>query len=272
MSTIDEPDLIQRVARRAQLKLVVNMAVPIAMVVWLMMHDPLGPRRPPPRAREPVPGRAAGADAGHPPAARRGVLRDVSTWVVVVPAALVLPLSVFWPRHHVTGLRRKILAGTFRPRSRDLPDDPEVPTDRLLNDRALRSDTGKLLSVWEGQFDIRLFLYWGLSVFAAAVQWNTQSPIALAIAVLLPCAMFAQFPTRTRVASWIDGQQEWLIQERQRVATRSSGVRTGKGLQQPGNRPHRDDGSGGIGEEVCGWLADEAAAVDPDHPRKSPDH
>jgi hypothetical protein len=49
MSTLDERDLIHRVTRHAHIALAVHMAVLIALLVRLMMHDPLGPWRAPPQ-------------------------------------------------------------------------------------------------------------------------------------------------------------------------------------------------------------------------------
>lgn len=42
-----------------------------------------------------------------------------------------------------------------------------------------------------------------------------RKPIALGVALLLLAAFAPRFPTRTRVASWIERQQEWFAQDRQ---------------------------------------------------------
>jgi hypothetical protein len=42
-----------------------------------------------------------------------------------------------------------------------------------------------------------------------------RNPIALGMALLLLAAFAPRFPTRTRVASWIERQQELLAQDRQ---------------------------------------------------------
>jgi hypothetical protein len=42
-----------------------------------------------------------------------------------------------------------------------------------------------------------------------------RNPIALGVALLLLAAFAPRFPTRTRVASWIECQQELPAQDRQ---------------------------------------------------------
>ena len=42
-----------------------------------------------------------------------------------------------------------------------------------------------------------------------------RNPIALRVALLLLAAFVPRFPTRTRAASWIECQQELLVQDRQ---------------------------------------------------------
>ena len=42
-----------------------------------------------------------------------------------------------------------------------------------------------------------------------------RNPLALGVALLLLAAFASRFPTRTRVASWIECQQELLAQDRQ---------------------------------------------------------
>jgi hypothetical protein len=42
-----------------------------------------------------------------------------------------------------------------------------------------------------------------------------RNPITLGVALLLLAALAPRFPTRTRVASWIERQQELLAQDRQ---------------------------------------------------------
>jgi hypothetical protein len=55
----------------------------------------------------------------------------------------------------------------------------------------------------------------GPAFFASLAYLIGSHPIALGLAVLLIGALIVRFPTRLRIASWIDRQQELLIQDRQ---------------------------------------------------------
>jgi len=246
MSTIDEQDLINRLTRRKQIGLVASVA---GLLVWLIVV-------------------AITANAGHPPPpASYG---DIFGWVVAAAAVVSLPLSVFLPRRWLTKNRRQIAAGTWYSQSRRWVDK-SGELDELLKHEAIRSDRGQLAYVCSQQCTVGGVLLILPLWLAGMVYIGTKSPIALAVGVLLTCGLFARFPTRTRLANWIDRQEEALLQERElAVAKPPQGTRTGKGRQEPTNRPHRDDGSSGLEDEVCGWLMEGAAANDLDRPRELP--
>ncbi len=266
MATIDEQDLINRLTLRGQITLAVSVAGLLVMLsVGAMKHSPgaSGDLR----GQGAVPGQAAGANAGHPqPPAHQG---DILDWLVVAAAAVWLPLSVVLPRWITTQNRRRIATGTWLA---SLKPQSQPQTDTLFTRESLQSDRGKLAYVCWMQLSLGGFLLFPALAFAAFIYISTKSPIALAMGVLLGCGLVAWFPTRARVANWIDRQEESLIQERQLAVSKPPGTRFGQGLQESRNRPRRDDGSSGVEDEVCGWLTEGAGAKDLDRPRELPDH
>ena len=69
----------------------------------------------------------------------------------------------------------------------------------------------------------------------------------------------------------IDRQHQMLDQETQLALSKPPGIRSNKRLQEPRNRPHRDDDSSGVEDEVCGWLMEGTGANDRDRPRELSD-
>jgi hypothetical protein len=55
----------------------------------------------------------------------------------------------------------------------------------------------------------------GPAFFASIAYMIVSRPVALGVALLLLGALIIRFPTRPRIASWIEGQQELLVQDRQ---------------------------------------------------------
>ncbi len=90
-----------------------------------------------------------------------------------------------------------------------------MPRGRRRHSEALRSDTGKLASVYLTQFIIGAAINEGLAFFACLAYLIGKNPIAMGLALLLLVALVARFPTRLRFASWVDRQQELLVQDRQ---------------------------------------------------------
>jgi hypothetical protein len=215
MSTIDEQDLINRLTLRAQITLAVSVAgLVVILIVYHVQHPhgAFGGQR----GLGAVPGKAVGANAGHLPAPVTAYHGDILDWIVVAAAAVSLSLSVFLPRLLVTTNRRQIAVGTWASQAKQIEhaDGDEGVPDTLLRHPALQSDRGKLAYVCGMQFSLGGFLLYPAFAFAAYVSMSTKSPIALGVAVLLACGLVAWFPTRTRVANWIDRQEETLIQER----------------------------------------------------------
>ncbi len=140
-------------------------------------------------------------------------LGDIIAWTAVAFAAVGLPLSFLVPGWIAAQNRRSIAAGTWLPPSRVNVNAPG--TTGPFSPEALKTDTGKLASAYLTQFIIGAAINEGLAFFASVAYLIGKNPIALALALLLVVALVARFPTRLRIASWIDRQQELLIQDRQ---------------------------------------------------------
>ena len=158
-------------------------------------------------------GQALDANAGPPPAAGSMDLGEILTWAAVAAAAAILPLSFLLPGWITDQNRRSIAAGTWVPPSRVNPNvlNPSAP----FGPESLQSDTGKLAVLYQTQFIVGAALNEGPAFFACIAYMIGKNPIALGLALMLLVALIARFPTRLRVASWIDRQQELLLQERQ---------------------------------------------------------
>jgi hypothetical protein len=138
---------------------------------------------------------------------------EILAWTAVAFAAVGLPLSVLVPRWITDQNRRSIAAGTWVPPSR--AGRTVLGTPAPIGPEAPESDTGKLASVYFTQFIVGAALNEGPAFFASLAYLIGSHPIALGLAVLLIGALIVRFPTRLRIASWIDRQQELLIQDRQ---------------------------------------------------------
>jgi hypothetical protein len=157
-------------------------------------------------------GAGAAAGAGPPPAAGPMDIGQIITWIAVAFAAVGLPLSYLVPGWIATQNRRKIAAGTWVPPVRANANTLGPPSP--FSPDALKSDTGKLALLYQIQFIIGAAINEGVAFFASVAYLLSKNPIALGLALVLLVVQIARFPTPMRVASWIDRQQEWLIQDR----------------------------------------------------------
>jgi hypothetical protein len=214
MSTIDEQDLIKKLTFRGQMTIASVAGFVVLLGVGFIVNDLS--RRESPRVRGVIPGKAACANAGHPPAAAPAPAHhaDILGWLAVAAAAASLALSGFLMRLWVTWYRRQIAAGTWASLFRKVVDESGEVADTLTEHPATQTDRGKLAFVFYVQQGIGTLLLLPASAFAAIVSMETKSPIALGAALLLACGLVAWFPTRNRIANWIDRQEETLIQER----------------------------------------------------------
>jgi hypothetical protein len=196
MSMSSDQDVIDLVTRTLQ---IIVAALITGVVVFLGISSVVAPILGAP------PGAGGAGGAGPPAAAGPMDLRDVITWTAVAFAAVGLPLSFLLPGWMSNQNRRSIAAGTW--------NAPGTPA--LFGPGALESDTGKLAFVYQTQLIVGAAMNEGPAFFAVVAYMLGKNPIALGLAVLLLVAMVVRFPTRLRVASWIDRQQELLIQDRQ---------------------------------------------------------
>ena len=158
-------------------------------------------------------GRAAAANAGPGRPAGPADAGDIVLWIAVAFAAAALPISVLIPRRITDQNRRSIAAGTWAPAggvNRFAPG-----TASPIGPATPESDPGKLMYVYMTQFIVGAALNEGPAIFACVAYLIGSHPVALGLASLLLVALIVRFPTRARIASWIEEQQELLIQDRQ---------------------------------------------------------
>jgi hypothetical protein len=235
VSAIDEQDLINRLTRRARIKLAASIVG--ATVITVLSH--LESLR------------------GWAPAEGGAIRSDVSTWLTVAIAAVFLPLYFFMPRWYVDWQRRRIVAGTWA-----LLEPSDEGPDPLRGHAALQSDRGKLAFVWYGQIECETWCIVVPAFVVANLYLATKNPFELGVLVLLACGLVARFPRCTLATRSIDRQQEVLIQERQLTVSKPRVARIRKQLQKPRNLLPRDEGSIALEDEVCSWLIEGAGAND----------
>jgi hypothetical protein len=135
---------------------------------------------------------------------------EIITWLAFAFAAISLPLSVIVPGQIARQNRQQIAKGTWTA-SQSGQTHPGSP----FGPEALKSDAAKLALVYQIQFIVGAALNEGPTFLAAVAYMIGRNPITVGLACLLVVALAARFPTRDRVASWIDRQQELLIEDRQ---------------------------------------------------------
>ncbi len=212
MSMTNDQDVIHTVTRTIQ---IIAGALITGVAVMLGVSVALAPivGAPPDAGGVVGVGQAPDANAGPPVAAGSMEIDEILTWAAVAAAAAILPLSFLLPGWITDQNRRSIAAGTWVPPSRVNPNvlNPPAP----FGPEALQPDTGKLAVLYQTQFIVGAALNEGVAFFASIAYMIGKNPIALGLALLLLVALIARFPTGSRVASWIDRQQEQLIQDRQ---------------------------------------------------------
>jgi hypothetical protein len=188
MSTTNDQATIDSVARVGQIIAGAMIAAAVVFIGVSIVVDPMGSPRP-----------AAGAID----------FREMITWIAVAFAAILLPMSVIVPGLIARQNRQKIAAGKW------MPPSGQNTGISPLSPETFHSDSGKLAVVYQTQSILGAALIEGPTFFATIAYMLGKNPIALGLACLLLVAHIVRVPTRLRVSSWIDGQQELLIQERQ---------------------------------------------------------
>jgi hypothetical protein len=212
MSMNDDQDVIHSMTRTIQ---IIAGSLITGVVVFLVVSVVVAPivGAPPVAVGAVGAGQAPDANAGPPPAAGSMDLGEIITWTAVAVAAAGLPLSFWLPGWMTSQNRRSIAAGTWAPPSRADAQTPGPPAP--FGPEALQSDAGKLALLYQTQFLVGAAINEGLAFFASVAYLIGKNPIALGLALVLLVALIVRFPTRPRIASWLDRQQELLIQDRQ---------------------------------------------------------
>lgn len=212
MSMTSDQDVIDSVTRTSQIiaaAMIAGVVTMLGVSVWLA--PTLGAR--PGAGGPPEVARAPDANAG--PGRETGPtdVGEMLMWAAVAFAAAGLPLSVLIPRRFTDQNRRSIAAGTWVPPGGANRHAPHAPS--AIGPAAPESDAGKLASVYMTQFITGAALNEGLAFFATIAYMIGRHPVALGLALLLLGGLIVRFPTRPRIASWIEGQEELLVQDRQ---------------------------------------------------------
>jgi hypothetical protein len=247
MSTTNDQEVIDAVTRRSQMIVAGLIAGVVFLLAVSIVLDPLGSgRRRVVAGAGPgaVQGRGADAKAVPRPAMVSVDFEGIITWVEVAFAAMLLLISFVVPGRIATQNRRSIAAGTWTPPSGQNPPRPPFGPE------VLESDPGKLAFVYQTQFIVGACSIQGVAFFAALAYMGGKEPIALGLGFLLLATLIVRFPTRARVAAWIDRQEELLVQERRAAITEGQPIGSPSG----GNRIPSDRFRPGCGIVFYGLL------------------
>ncbi|HUY87152.1 MAG TPA: hypothetical protein VMV10_00300 [Pirellulales bacterium] len=115
----------------------------------------------------------------------------VAAWFVVPPIVL-------------RSVRRQIASGAW-PSPGQAGNSPAAPM----------TDAGKLCAAYTVRTIIAVAILEGAAFFLVFAYQTERDPLALGVAVLLMLMIAAHFPTRTRVAVWVETQLQLLDEGRQ---------------------------------------------------------
>jgi len=213
MSITDDPDAVDSATRRARslfayflvgTTCVLGFSIYQAGYSWVVQRPNAHPHAGPGAAR----GKVAGSGAVPRPAVRPGGFGETLARIAVVVAAVALVLSFVVPWRIVHQSRWRIAGGFWS------PPHARTTVDLFVDPGAIGSDRGKLAFVYGTQLVLGAAFNEGAAFLAALAYMFGRNPIALGVAILLLAVTLVRFPTRARVACWIDRQQEWLTRER----------------------------------------------------------
>jgi hypothetical protein len=94
-------------------------------------------------------------------------------------------------------------------REKLVPDDPSK-----LPPIAQPTDAGRLLALYQNQLIIGAALAEGGAFFSVIAYMLERHPVALGLAIVLLGSLLIKFPTRDRVAAWLDQQLALVLEER----------------------------------------------------------
>ncbi len=200
MSNVNDEASIGGAVRQGQ---IIVIALALGVTAFLVLAIVVNP------GANPV-GPAAGAGAAAP---RQGPdVGQLLTWIAVAMTATLLPLSFIVPELIAGQNRRAIAAGKWT-----LPQGRGGAQVSLYSPEALATDAGKLAVVYSIQLIVGAALNEAPAFLAGVAYLIGKDPIALGGGLALVGVLLARIPTRQRVASWIERQEELLISERQAV-------------------------------------------------------
>jgi hypothetical protein len=119
-----------------------------------------------------------------------------------------LALSFVVPNLAVTNWRKQLARGAA-------PKVKGGPTEAKQIYPA--GDTGSLAQLYQTQLIVGAAMLEGAAFFAGIAFMLERNPIAAAVALVLLAVLAARFPTRDRVAGWLDRQLELIKEERQSI-------------------------------------------------------
>ena len=126
------------------------------------------------------------------------------TYLACGAAVAAVIARLFVPPFIVRGFRRQIASGAWPP-----------PGQAGASLAAPLSDAGKLAAVYSVRTIVSVAILEGAAFFTVLAYLQERDPLALGAAVLLMSIIAAHFPTRTRVAEWVETQLPQLDEDRQ---------------------------------------------------------
>ncbi len=186
----NDPEAIEPVVRTLQ---IIVASLVMGVVTFLVIVVGFVPR---------FIGPQGGPAGGIPPVGFGGM--QLITMAALFMGLSALVMSYVLPGVLVTSGRRQIA------RERKIPE-----AGKKLSPTVQASDPGRLLSLFQNQLIVGAALAEGGAFFAVIAYMLERHPAALVMAAVLLAVLMSRFPTRDRVAAWLDRQLVLLQEERQ---------------------------------------------------------
>jgi hypothetical protein len=209
MTTADDDQAIDSVTRVAQIVMAALIAGALMLLGIAVMLAPLLEAGPGQGARA-ADAKAADQGQGIRPPSGAMDIGEILAWISVGYGVVAMVCSFFVPRLIVNRQRRRIAEGKW-----DATAFTARPRGAAQTAPPLESDTAKLAVIYTTQLIIGAAFLEGGAMLAAVAYLLGKQPVALSAAILLICLLVAEFPTRARVAAWLDRQMQRLMLERQ---------------------------------------------------------
>jgi hypothetical protein len=196
MTNPEAKDPAAMVVLASQMIIGALIAGPIPVLIIAFFIGPLL-GQPPPGAVWP-----AGAAAGQVP---DGSFQTILSYAAIGAGALALLLSSIAPRFISTSASKS--AAPSAPAAQPGKSAGKAKRPSLETTDELRT---KLLPQFQQQLIVRAAILEGAAFFGAAAYLLTGNPVPACVAVALLATMLVDFPTRTKVESWLEHQQQKL--------------------------------------------------------------